>query len=73
MYLGDGVYAEEDHGQVRLSVLDSGERLKSVIYLEDSVAINLVDFLKKIGWINSSAEMGPEQERPKSHIDYEDI
>lgn len=45
-YIGDGVYAEIEHGMLKLST----ERLEGThaIYLEKNVYDNLVDYVKRL-------------------------
>ena len=45
-YLGDGVYATFDGYQVKLYVFN-GIHENAAIYLDDTVAMNLLDYIKK--------------------------
>ena len=55
VYLGDGVYAECDGFHICLSVYDDYER-EITIYLEDTVFQALLDFAKKIYWLDDPKE-----------------
>lgn len=49
-YLGDGVYAELERGMIKLTTHDPiGDQ---TIYLEESVAAALIQYLLQIGWLS---------------------
>jgi hypothetical protein len=48
-YLGDAVYAEMEHGMIKLTVED-GQWPRPVIFLEPEVFASLLQWAKSQGW-----------------------